>query len=75
MQIQNSSLSLFEAARLIGCHPDSLRRRVLRGEIQHFRFAGRIRISVASLEAYVVEEQGKPVRRPPLRRQMVAPTS
>lgn len=68
-RVTNSSLSLLEAARLVGCHPDSLRRRVLRGEIGHFRMLGQIRIPVETLEAFILQEQQKPVRRPGERHQ------
>lgn len=52
-QAEIVGLSLLEAARLLGIHPDTLRRAVRRGELQHTRVLGKIRIQPQDLEQFV----------------------
>ena len=47
------SLSLAEAARLVGCHPITLRRAIARGELSYLRLFGRIRVLPEDLQAFV----------------------
>ena len=48
------SLSVLEAARAAGLHPQTISKAVRRGELAHFRILGnRIRIRLADLEAFV----------------------
>lgn len=51
------SLTLRETAQLLRVHQKTIRRRVLSGELPHFRVVGRIRIRVEDLSAYLVREQ------------------
>ena len=47
------SLALLDAARAAGVHPSTIRRAARRGELDHFRVVGRIRILPADLEAWL----------------------
>jgi excisionase family DNA binding protein len=47
------SLSLVEAARIVGCHPITLRRAIARGELSYLRLFGRIRVLPEDLQAFV----------------------
>jgi Helix-turn-helix domain len=50
-----NSLDLIDASRHLGCHPVTLRRAVLRGEIAHHRIFGRIRFLPEDLDAFFLK--------------------
>ncbi len=42
-----------QAARSLGCHPETLRRAIRRGELSCYKFGGCIRLSPEQLQAYL----------------------
>lgn len=42
-----------QAARSLGCHPETLRRAIRRGELSCYKFGGCIRLSPDQLQAYL----------------------
>lgn len=47
------SMPVLEAARAAGLHPSTLSRAIRRGDLEHLRVLGRIRIRPADLERFL----------------------
>ena len=46
-------LTVIRAARSLGCHPETLRRAIRRGDLSCYKFGGCIRLSPEQLQAYL----------------------
>jgi excisionase family DNA binding protein len=67
------ALDLMEAARVVGCHPVTLRRAIARGELSYFRLFGRIRILSEDLDAFVARTYQRAPRRGSKQEEFVPP--
>jgi excisionase family DNA binding protein len=49
----SSLLTVIQAARTLGCHPETIRRAIRRGDLSCYKFGGCIRLSLEQLQAYL----------------------
>ena len=59
------TLTLADAARICRCHVDTMRHRVLRGDIPHFRVGNKIRVRARDFEEFLMNEQQPRANRRP----------